>query len=96
MAENSNNNISSAERYKPDFDHNECMRILNLVLDGEANAEENNFFKERLENCMPYYQIYNVDMAIKELIRKFGYEKSCPDGLVEEIKAKIKSPAEQK
>lgn len=96
MAKNSNNNMSSTEQYNPDTDHSECMRILNLVLDGEANSEENDFFKKRLENCMPYYQIYNVDMAIKELIKKIGYEKNCPDGLVEEIKAKIKAPAQQK
>ena len=96
MAEKSTNNTNSTEMYNPDTDHSECMRILNLVLDGEANDEENSFFKQRLENCMPYYQIYNVDMAIKELIKKVGYEKDCPDGLVEEIKAKIKSPAQQK
>lgn len=93
MAQQSNKNT---DQNSPDSEHSECMRILNLVLDGEASPEENNFFKEKLENCMPYYQIYNVDMAIKELIKKVGYERQCPDGLVDEIKAKIKAPAQQK
>lgn len=96
MAEKSNSKPHSTLQYNPDTDHSECMRILNLVLDGEASPEENDFFKSRLENCMPYYQIYNVDMAIKELIKKAGYERNCPDGLVDEIKAKIKAPTQQK
>ena len=96
MVEQSKNELNSTMNYDPDKDHSECMRILNLVLDGEANHEENDFFKQKLENCMPYYQIYNVDMAIKELIKKVGYERNCPDGLVDEIKAKIKTPAQPK
>ena len=79
------------------LDHNECMRILNLVIDGEANSEEKKFFENHLQNCMPYYEIYNVDLAIKKLIRKNGYKHSCPDGLVDEIKNKIKeTPSQQK
>lgn len=81
-------------KYDPNTDHNECIRILNLVLDGEATNGEREFFKDRLKNCMPYWEIYNVDMAIKELIKKMGYDKTCPDGLVDEIKAKIKAPTQ--
>ena len=95
MAEQSKQNTQSTSNEAPD--HNECMRILNLVVDGEANNEEKKFFEQHLQNCMPYYEIYNVDMAIKELIRKNGYAHSCPEGLADEIKEKIKEiPAQQK
>lgn len=94
MAE-STNKTQGASNESPD--HNECMRILNLVVDGEANTDEKKFFEQHLQNCMPYYEIYNVDMAIKKLLKKNGYKKSCPDGLVDEIKEKIKeTPARQK
>lgn len=86
MAEESN----KAPQEKKSPDHNECMRILSLVIDGEANNDERKFFERHLQNCMPYYEIYNVDMAIKDMIKKNGYEHQCPDGLADEIKEKIK------
>ncbi|MEX2335851.1 MAG: zf-HC2 domain-containing protein [Fulvivirga sp.] len=69
--------------------HGQCLKILSLVLDEEASPEEQEYFKKHIENCMPYYQIYNVDKAIKDLIRKKCYDKEVPNDLVEQIKSKI-------
>jgi len=67
-------------------DHQECLRILSLVLDNEASPEEEAIFKQHLENCMPYFEIYNVDRTIREMIR----EKCCNKKLSEEMKNKIR------
>jgi len=75
------------ELEKPD--HTECLRILNLVLDGEANAEEKAIFKTHLQNCMPYYEIYNVDQAIREMLQKNCKNKQLPSSIKEEIKSRI-------
>lgn len=75
-------------------DHNECLKVLNLVLDEEASPEEHEYFKKYIENCMPYYEIYNVDKAIKQLIRQNGYDKEAPRDLVDQIKSKIYQQAE--
>ncbi|MEJ2006110.1 MAG: zf-HC2 domain-containing protein [Cyclobacteriaceae bacterium] len=67
-------------------DHQECLRILSLVLDNEASPEEEAIFKEHLENCMPYFEIYSIDKTIRQLIRK-----NCSDKkLSEEMKNKIR------
>jgi len=74
--------------------HGECLRILNLVLDEEATDEEREYFKSHLQNCMPYYEIYNVDLKIKELIKKNCCNKEVPKDLVNSIREKIFQQAE--
>lgn len=75
--------------------HNECLKILSLVLDEEAGPEEQEYFKKHIENCMPYYEIYSVDRAIKELIRQKCYDREVPRDLVDQIKSKIYQGAEK-
>jgi len=69
--------------------HSECLRILNLVIDEEATEEQMAYFKKHLQNCMPYYEIYNVDLKIKELIKKNCCNKEVPQDLVDSIREKI-------
>lgn len=83
---------NNPELKKPD--HTECLRILHLVLDEEANEEEKAIFRAHLENCMPYYEIYNVDQAIRDLLKKNCKDKRLPNELKEKIKLKIFKTAE--
>lgn len=76
-------------------DHNKCIQILNLVLDDEATDEEYQYFKNHVQNCMPYYEIYNIDLKIKELIRKNCAQKEVPQDLIESIKSKILQDSER-
>lgn len=77
----------NSSEVKPD--HSECLKILNLVLDEEASPEEHAYFKQHIENCMPYYEIYNIDKAIKDLIRQKCNDIPTPSDLVDQIKTKI-------
>ena len=70
-------------------DHKECLRILSLVLDDEATPEEEVIFKQYLENCMPYFEIYHIDRAIRELIRKNCSDKKLSEDVKNEIRSKI-------
>jgi len=68
-----------------------CMEMLQTILDGEATSEQKDYFKQHMDNCMPCYKEYNVDMAIKELLKAKCCGGNCPEGLVEQIKAKVNS-----
>ncbi len=70
-------------------EHDECLRILNLVLDGEASEEERLIFTEYLENCMPYFEIYNIDRKIRELIRQKCCDKKLPEEVKQEIRERV-------
>jgi len=61
------------------------------MLDGDATAEQKDYFKQHMDHCMPCYKTYNLDMAIKELLKKKCCGGPAPDDLVEQIRTKINS-----
>ncbi len=97
MSDNSTDSYDQESSLNPDLpkpNHNECLRILHLVLDGEANDEETAIFKAHLKNCMPYYEIYSVDEAIREMLKKNCKNKQLSPEIKEEIKSRIFKAAE--
>ena len=65
----------------------DCLELLNLVLDQEASPEQHEHFKKHLENCLPCYEKYNIDVAIKKMIKEKCADRNVPVGLVETIRA---------
>jgi len=67
-----------------------CIQMLQIILDGEATADQRAYFKDHMDKCMPCFKGYEVDMKIKEMLRI----KCCGDdasrNLVEELKTQIK------
>ena len=67
----------------------ECLEMLQLILDGEAtNEQKEHFLKEHLEECMPCYKNYHLEVAIRQLLKT----KCCheaPQELVDDIKTKV-------
>ncbi|UII28820.1 anti-sigma factor [Fulvivirga maritima] len=97
MSLSSTNSFENSPVEKPTEgtpDHSECLKVLNLVLDQEATDEEQAYFKQHIENCMPYYEIYNVDKAIKSMIKDKCLNQKTPSDLVESIKSKIYQQAD--
>ena len=68
-----------------------CMEMLQYILDGQATAEQKDYFKQHMDHCMPCYKTYNVDMAIKELLKSKCCGGDCPEELAAQIKSKINS-----
>lgn len=67
----------------------ECFEMLQLILDGEATTEEKeHFLKDHLEQCMPCYRNYHLEVAIRQLLRTKCASQAPPD-LVEDIRKKV-------
>ena len=66
-----------------------CMEMLQLILDGEASPEQQEYFKAHMDQCMPCFKSYSLDMTIKELLRTRCCNDSVPAELVEQIKMQI-------
>ena len=67
----------------------ECFEMLQLILDGEATpSQRDTFLRDHLEDCMPCYQYYHLEVAIRQLL-KTKCTGHAPDELVEEIKRKV-------
>ncbi len=66
-----------------------CIEMLQSIIDGEASPEQRyEFLTNHVERCMPCFKTYHLEMAIKDLV-KAKCSGQCPDGLVDEIKARI-------
>jgi mycothiol system anti-sigma-R factor len=68
-----------------------CLEKLQSILDDEATKEEKeHFFKHHLEECMPCYRTYHLELEIRELLKKKCNEHA-PQDIIESIKARISS-----
>ena len=66
-----------------------CMQMLQLILDGEADAQQQKYFKEHMDHCMPCFKSFNLDMAIKELLKSKCCCDNVSDDVIEQIKSQI-------
>ena len=82
----------------PDFDkmkqecqnQRECMEMLQLIVDGEASPEQKeHFLKHHLEECMPCYKNYHLEVAIRQLLKTKCNSHAAPQELVDSIKSKV-------
>jgi mycothiol system anti-sigma-R factor len=66
-----------------------CMEMLQVILDGEATPEQKAYFKEHMDLCMPCFKGYELDMAIKELVKSKCCGGDAPSDLVEQIRMQV-------
>lgn len=82
-----------AEKSTRCSDNRDCLQLLELMLDNEATDEQEKLFHEHIEKCMPCYEYFNLEKAIKEVIQTKIKRKPVPGDLVDSIKSKIKETA---
>lgn len=87
------NNLMQKENQEQEVmcqESKKCIEILELLLDGEATAEQEGFFKSHIEKCMPCYRYYDLEKSIKEILQTKVERKAVPRDLVDSIKSKIR------
>ena len=67
----------------------ECLKVLEGILDEESTPEEEERYFEHVQKCWPCFQNYNLEKAIRELIKTKIEKRKVPEGLVEKIKSEI-------
>ncbi len=71
-----------------------CQKLADLVpviLDGEATAEEKDFFKSHANGCKPCMSKYNIEQKLLKAVRDKLNRKCCPERLKNKIKKTIQS-----
>lgn len=66
-----------------------CMEMLQVILDGEATDEQKQYFKQHMDMCLPCFKGYELDMAIKQLVKSKCCGGDAPSDLVEQIRITI-------
>jgi mycothiol system anti-sigma-R factor len=66
-----------------------CFEMLQVILDGEASEEQKQYFKQHMDICLPCFKGYELDMAIKQLVKSKCCGGDAPADLVEHIRITI-------
>ncbi|MFT6852195.1 MAG: mycothiol system anti-sigma-R factor [Cyclobacteriaceae bacterium] len=82
-------NMSESTSGQNCSEFSKCMEILHLMLDNEASPQQTTYVSEHIHECMLCFEQYEVEKQIRELIKKKLANVSVPQGLADEIKAKI-------
>lgn len=68
-----------------------CLEMLQTILDGNASAEQELYFKKHMDACLPCYKSHELDMQIKQLIKSKCCGDPVPSDLIEKIKSQVNS-----
>jgi len=71
-----------------------CFEILQLALDGEICETQRGQFEKQITSCMPCFKKYNLDNAIRLILKSRLENKTAPKGLAESIIDQIKNAKE--
>lgn len=66
-----------------------CLEILYLMLDNEADEDQENYLRRHLDNCMVCFEQYKVEKQIRELLRAKCANQPVPKDLAQSIRHKI-------
>lgn len=66
-----------------------CLGILYLMLDNEANQEQENYINTHIENCMVCFEQYEVEKQIRELLKTKLTHQQVPHDLAQSIRSKV-------
>ncbi|MDX1904893.1 MAG: anti-sigma factor [Thermonemataceae bacterium] len=66
-----------------------CIETLYTILDGEACEQQSQELMAHIEKCLPCYQQYDLEVAIREVLKTHLQKKEVPQDLIESIKMKI-------
>lgn len=74
-------------------DCTECKKVLKLlqvILDGEATKSEEEFFFQNLEKCPNCIDCYENEKQLREAIKNKSKKREVPQDLIDCIQNKIK------
>lgn len=69
--------------------HEECMKMIQMVLDGEATPEQIQAVSQNLGKCLPCQKGYQLERAVKEVLQLRLERKAVPLTLAESIRQRI-------
>jgi len=67
----------------------ECMKMVQLIVDGQASEEEIHQFKLSMDKCLPCETGYELEKCIKETLRLRLEKKCIPSNLIDCINQKV-------
>jgi mycothiol system anti-sigma-R factor len=67
----------------------DCIELVNLILDNEASENEEKFIREHLGECSCCLKQFEIEKEFRTLIKSRMQQKEVPQGLIASIRSKI-------
>jgi hypothetical protein len=68
--------------------HQDCMKLIQKILDGEASVAEKDDFIANKDQCLPCQKGYELELSLKKNL-KSKCQLSCPDQIIHKIRLKL-------
>lgn len=69
------------------------LHLINLMLDNEANQQEEDYISEHIEECSPCLEQLELEKQLRQMLKARIGHRRVPSELIDSIKNKIKSLA---
>ncbi len=69
----------------------ECMKMIELVIDGEASSEQFEHIRQNIGKCLPCEQGYSLEKSVKEALQFRLEKREVPTNLLEIIRSRVSS-----
>ena len=79
--------FSSKDNRCPDEER--CLDLIRVMLDDESTEDDKAYILQHIEECYRCYDNFDLENAIRELVRLKYSHLSIPQEVVSEIRAKI-------
>ena len=67
----------------------ECLKLARMMLDKESTAEEQAYVEKHIGVCAPCFENYEIELAIREVVKNKIEQKEVPPALIGEILERI-------
>lgn len=83
------NNETSENRKSQCGDETKCFELLESILDGELKDTGKEIIKEKLAKCQPCFEHYNLEQAIRDVLKTKCTKQRVPTELADLIRQQI-------
>lgn len=66
-----------------------CLELVRLMLDDESTDEDNAYVLKHIDGCYRCYDNFDVENAIREVVKQKSNNVKIPNEVVSEIREKI-------
>jgi anti-sigma factor (TIGR02949 family) len=70
-------------------DCDKVVQILDLIVDGEADSDDQHYFYKHVEECAPCFGVYNKEQKLRAFLKESVKRKTVPAHLSNNIKSLI-------
>jgi hypothetical protein len=68
--------------------HQDCVKLIQKILDGEASVAEKEDFNANKDQCIPCQKGYELELSLKKNL-KSKCQLSCPEQIIHKIRLKL-------